>query len=219
MTDPAGPLRLSAVLLAAGAGARMGHRPKGLLQVEGVALVRRLADALVQAGVGETVAVLGHYAQAIEPALAGTAVRCVLNPRPDDGQISSVRLGLRSLSVASDAVMVLLSDQPLVGPAQLRALIDAYLQRPTGTEVVQPHVDGLPGNPVVLSQAVRRQILAQGPEVGCRQWQSAHPDQAYAWHTTDPAYRMDLDTPDDLAAVHRLAGRSLKWPTAWQPDT
>lgn len=215
MTVPSEPLRLSAVLLAAGAGARMGHRPKGLIQVDGVALVRRLADALAQVGVKETVAVLGHHAQAIEPALAGTAVRCMLNPQPDEGQISSVRLGLRSLSEASDAVMVVLSDQPLIGPAQLLALIDAYSQRPVGTEVVQPHVDGLPGNPVVLSQAVRRQILAQGPEVGCRQWQSAHPDRAHAWHTTDPAYRMDLDTVDDLAAVRRLAGLAVAWPEHW----
>jgi molybdenum cofactor cytidylyltransferase len=210
MTDSAWPLRLSAVLLAAGAGARMGHRPKCLLQLDGVALVRRLADALLQAGVSETVAVLGHYAQAIEPALAGTAVRCVLNPSPDDGQTSSVILGLQALSEESDAFMVVLSDQPLIGPAQLRALIRAYLARPAAAEVVQPYVDGLPGNPVLFSQHVRRQILAQG--LGCRQWQAAHPDRVHAWQTTDPAYRVDLDTADDLATIRRQAGLALVWP-------
>jgi molybdenum cofactor cytidylyltransferase len=213
MTDPAWPLRLSAVLLAAGAGARMGHRPKCLLELDGVALVRRLADALVQAGVGETVAVLGHYAQAIEPALAGTAVRCVLNPSPDDGQTSSVLLGLQALSEESDAFMVVLSDQPLIGPPQLRALIRAYLERPAAAEVVQPYVNGLPGNPVLFSQRVRRQILAQG--LGCRQWQAANPDRVYAWHNTDSAYRMDLDTADDLTAMRRKLGRALDWPEGW----
>lgn len=213
------PLRVSAVVLAAGAASRMGHRPKSLLEYEGVALIRRLADALSQVGVGETVAVLGHYASAIESALAGTTIRCVLNPKPDEGQISSLRLGLRALAQPADAVMVLLSDQPLIGEPQLRALINAYLQRPTGTEVVQPHVQGLPGNPVLFSREVQSQILAQGSEVGCRQWQAAHPDRVYAWPTQDQAYRLDLDTADDLAAVRRLAGRSLEWPAAWRPGS
>ncbi len=211
------PLRVSALVLAAGAASRMGHRPKSLLEWEGVALIRRLADALSQVGIVETIAVLGHYASAIESALAGTAVRCVLNPNPDKGQISSLRLGLQALLQPSDAVMVLLSDQPLIGEPQLRALMSAYLQRPTGTEVVQPHVEGLPGNPVLFTREVQLQILAQGPEVGCRQWQAANPDRVHAWPSQDPAYRVDLDTAEDLAVVRRLAGRTLEWPAAWRP--
>jgi molybdenum cofactor cytidylyltransferase len=218
MTAPPRLLRVSAVLLAAGAASRMGHRPKPLIEVDGVALVRRLADALMQVGVCETVVVLGHYAQAVESALVGASVRCVLNPRPDEGQISSLRVGLQSVSDQSEAVMVLLSDQPLIGAPQLRQLIDAYLARPPGVEVLQPQVEGLPGNPVLFSQRVRQEILAQGPEVGCRQWQAAHPDRVQAWASTDRSYRIDLDTAEDLAAVQHELGASLAWPTSSRPQ-
>jgi CTP:molybdopterin cytidylyltransferase MocA len=204
--------------LAAGAASRMGHRPKGLLEWEGVALVRRLVNALSEIGVSEIAVVLGHYAPALQARLLGSPARCLIHPRPQEGQISSLRLGLQSVDPEAQAVMVLLCDQPLIGPAQLRALIEAYEQRPPGTQVVQPHVQGLPGNPVLLSQRARQEILAAGPQYGCRQWQTAHPKQVYAWPSTDRAYRMDVDTPQDLAALAASEGCLLRWP-ADSPDS
>jgi molybdenum cofactor cytidylyltransferase len=43
---------LSAVVLAAGAASRMGHRPKCLLELDGVPLIVRLLRALREAGIG-----------------------------------------------------------------------------------------------------------------------------------------------------------------------
>ncbi len=48
---PQRPLSLAAVLMAAGAGARMGQRPKSLLELDGVPLICRQVMALRQAGV------------------------------------------------------------------------------------------------------------------------------------------------------------------------
>ena len=50
----------AAVLLAAGAGSRMGHRPKSLLLLDGEPLIRRQVHALQTAGASQLVVVLGH---------------------------------------------------------------------------------------------------------------------------------------------------------------
>ena len=50
---------VGAVLLAAGSGSRIGHRPKSLLELGGVPLIRRQLIALSGAGVDEVVVVLG----------------------------------------------------------------------------------------------------------------------------------------------------------------
>ena len=97
-------MRCSAVLLAAGSASRMGHRPKCLLERDGLALIRRTALALLDAGVNEVVVVLGHYAQEVAPALKGLSVRTVTNPHPEQGIISSQRLGLLSIISTCDAV-------------------------------------------------------------------------------------------------------------------
>ena len=70
---------VGAVLLAAGSGSRMGHRPKSLLELGGVPLIRRQLIALSGAGVDEVVVVLGHYADRIEEAVREFPVTLVRN--------------------------------------------------------------------------------------------------------------------------------------------
>ncbi len=104
---------VGAVVLAAGAGSRLGGRPKCLLELGGVPLIRRTLIALSGAGVDEVVVVLGHHAPQIEPLVQDFPVTLARNPSPDDGQVSSQRVGLAALGGKLDAVMVVLADQPL----------------------------------------------------------------------------------------------------------
>ena len=160
----------AAVLLAAGAGSRMGHRPKCLLERDGQALIRRTAQCLLDAGIQDLVVVLGHYAQEIAPALAGLPVTVVINPRPEQGIISSQRLGLQSLSANCDAVVMCLADQPLIETQDITALLQAFSHRPSNTDLVYPQVQGQPGNPVALSAAVRLAVLQANDDFGCQTW-------------------------------------------------
>lgn len=203
---------VGAVLLAAGSASRMGHRPKCMLELGGVPLIRRQLIALSGAGVDEVVVVLGHYAERIEEAVKEFPVTLVRNPDPDAGQISSLRLGLQALSPKMDAVLIALADQPLINSQDINDLIGAYKKRPADTLVVQPTVDGLPGNPVMFSTEVREGILAGEAAIGCRQWQAAHPEQVHRWVTTNQRYRTDVDTLEDIEALATRTGHRLKWP-------
>lgn len=203
---------VGAVLLAAGSGSRLGHRPKGLLELGGVPLVRRMLIALSGAGVDELVVVTGHHAAQIEPLVQDFPVTLVRNPDPDAGQTSSQRLGLAALAGKLDAVVVALADQPLLGAADITALIGAWKKRPEGTEVVFPQVGGQRGNPVIFSAAVRDAVLAGGPDFGARQWQDAHPDRVHPLVTDNRRYRIDIDTTEDLERFARDTGHVLRWP-------
>ena len=207
-----GRLVVGAVLLAAGSGSRMGHKPKCLLELGGVPLIRRQLIALSGAGVDELVVVLGHHAERIEPVVRDFPVTIVHNPDPDAGQNSSLRLGLQALSGKIDSVLVALADQPLINAQDINDLIGAYKKRPAGTEVVQPTVDGLPGNPVMFSQSVREQILAGEARVGCKQWQAANPQAVHPWATPNTRYRTDVDSPEDVEALAARTGHRLVWP-------
>ncbi len=205
---------VGAVLLAAGSGSRMGHKPKSLLELGGVPLIRRQLIALSGAGVDEVVVVLGHHADLIEPVVQTFPVTLVRNLQPDDGQVSSLRLGLAALGGKLDAVIVALADQPLINAQDITALIGAYKKRPEGASVVFPEVGGQRGNPVVFSNAVREQILVGGAHVGCRQWQAANPQAVAPFITDNRRYRVDVDTPEDLEAFARDTGHVLRWPAA-----
>jgi molybdenum cofactor cytidylyltransferase len=203
---------IGAVLLAAGSGSRIGHRPKSLLELGGVPLIRRQLIALSGAGVDEVVVVTGHHAQAIEPVVQHFPVTLVRNPEPEAGQVSSQRIGLAALTGKLDAVIVALADQPLLNAADISALIGAWKKRADGVQVVYPRVGGERGNPVIFSAAVREHILSEDVNVGCRQWQAAHPEAVAAFDTDNRRYRVDIDTPDDLVRFERETGHALRWP-------
>ncbi len=205
---------VGAVLLAAGAGSRLGGKPKCLLELGGVPLIRRQLIALSGAGVDEVVVVLGHHAELIEPAVMNFPVTLIRNPRPDDGQVSSQRLGLAALGGKLDAVIVALADQPLINAQDITALIGAFKKRPAGTAVVYPEVSGERGNPVMFTAEVREQILAGAAHIGCRQWQAANAAAVAPFVTDNHRYKVDIDTPEDLEAFTRNTGHVLRWPAA-----
>ena len=203
---------IGAVLLAAGSGSRMGHRPKSLLELGGVPLIRRQLIALSGAGVDEVVVVLGHHSKEIEPVVQTFPVTIVHNPDPDQGQVSSQRLGLAALGGKLDAVIVALADQPLLNAQDITDLIGAFKKRPEGSQVVFPRVNGDRGNPVIFTQEVREQILHSGLQVGCRQWQTTHPELVTPFDTNNRRYQVDLDTEDDIVRFERETGHRLRWP-------
>jgi molybdenum cofactor cytidylyltransferase len=215
-------MAVGAVLLAAGAGARMGGRPKALLELGGVPLVLRQLIALSGAGVDEVAVVLGHHGEAIEAAVRPLPITLVRNPSPDDGQVSSVRVGLAALSPRLDAVIVGLADQPLIDAQDIVALISAYRKRGEASMVV-PRVtraggETVPGNPVMFDAALREEWLAGGADLACRKWRDRNPERVHWLDTDNQRYSVDIDTPEDLERFAASTGHRLVWPAAYAQE-
>ena len=231
LTPPCPRLRVVAVVLAAGTASRMGGRAKCLLQRDGQTLLNRLLNALETAGIDETVLVLGHNAEVIQPTLPQRArpdvskrgaepmkVHLVLNPKPADGQNSSLHLGLAKASALNPQwLLVALADQPLLEAADLQALIAAVKASADGTQMLQPLVEGQPGNPVMLSHRVMSDLLnhpqGAGPLRGGKEWRQMHPQHCHSWPTANTHYRVDMDTPKDIESLGAQYGIVLSWGT------
>jgi len=210
-------LRIGALILAAGEGARMGRLPKCLIRVDGQTLIRRLRDAMAVMGVARMVAVTGYHAQSIEPELAAMPsmprLQVVRNASPEAGQQSSVRTGLRALGTDFDLIVVALADQPGVGSEELSELISAFRHRPAGTSVVLPMVDGQRGNPVAFSGELIRTMLASG-RLALRKFIDENPQRVHRHLTTNAHFVIDLDTREDVEALARRTGWRLGLPQA-----
>lgn len=204
-------LAVGAVLLAAGESRRMGGRPKSLLRLGGVPLIRRNLIALSGAGVDEVAVVLGHRAEEIEPALLDFPVTIVSNADYRLGRTSSVRSGIAALSERLDAVIVALADQPLINSEDVTALIGAFKKRGSASAVV-PFVDGVRGNPIMLDATVRAAVLAGEARFGCRQWLDAHPEQVARMETSNYHYCVDIDSQEDIDSFEMKYGHALSWP-------
>lgn len=207
-----GGLRAAAVILAAGSGSRLGGVAKALIRIGGITLLQRLIEAVRGAGVDDVLVVTGHYHEAIERVALQCGARVVRNVDAASGQASSVRLGLQHADPRADALMLLLCDQPLLVPSDLVELLDAFVGRAAGEFLVPRVVERGRGNPVLVSRRAVQAILASDVYLACRDYMDAHPDLVSYLDTHNDHYMVDIDQPQDLAAVRARLGRRVELP-------
>jgi molybdenum cofactor cytidylyltransferase len=204
-------LRIGAVLLAAGEGRRMGGVAKSLIRLQGVPLIKRQLIALSGAGVDEVVVVTGHAREAIEAQVQSFPVSLAYNPVYAEGQQGSVRLGLAALNGSFDAVFIVLADQPLIAAGDLTELISAFKKRPSGNVLV-PVVNGQRGNPILLDDVARAQILASDTNLACRHLIDNQPELVHVHETVNTRFITDLDTVQDVQQLAQRTGWTFEMP-------
>ena len=190
-------MSVAGLLLAAGAGRRMG-RPKALVEVAGEPLVVRGIRLLAEGGCRPVVVVVGAQAADVRPLCTGAEV--VEAADWDDGMSVSLRAGLRRLgSTGATAAVVALVDQPLVTPAVVQRLRAAH-GAGAGTAVAT--YAGQPRNPVLLGRSTWAGVAAAAAgDEGARVWLRAHPESVTAVDCSDVGAPDDVDTPQDLAGL------------------
>ena len=190
------------IVLAAGASTRMG-RPKALLPAAGGTFVRTILAVLRDGGVADAVVVIrpGHEALAAEVAAAGHG-RAVINPRADEGQLSSLLAGLDAIDDERlEAALVTLVDVPFVTAATIRLLVARAAA--SSAPIVRAVHGGRHGHPVIFKRSVFAALRAADPSVGAKEVvRSAGIEDV---EVDDPGVLMDIDTPADYA---RLFGRT-----------
>ncbi len=193
-------MRVAGLLLAAGAGRRLG-RPKALVPFDGQLLVERGLALLAAAGCDPVHIVLGAAADTVRAAAALDGAVLADNPHWHTGMASSLRAGLASLPPGVDAVVVTLVDQPLVGPRAVRRLTTAHAN---GARIAVATYDGQPRNPVLLDRSTWAAVAeAAHGDAGARAHLRAHPEQVTAVPCDDTGSPADIDTADDLTACER----------------
>jgi len=188
---------IAAVMLAAVLARRMG-RQKLLLQLQGKPVVRLSVEHIVS-HVEDVVVVTGPEDTAIRQALEDLPVRFAVNPRPQDGQGTSIAAGIAALKPWTTAALIALGDQPRMPAAVVPALLDAF--RRSGQAIVAPVYQGVHGTPVLFSSEVFGELRALTGDAGARAVVKVNPERVEAV-AFDIAMPPDVDTPEDYAKLH-----------------
>jgi len=183
-------------VLAAGSSQRMGIKNKLHLPIDGVPLLRRSLKILLASNIDEVVVVLGHDQESTRALVDELPLQLVYNEAHSSGQMTSVHCGLASLKDSYDGVIVALGDQPALTVADINYLIDAFQNRSSG-EVVVPTFTGERGNPIIISENCRADILAGTRNLGCRKFIENNPELICKVEMPNPGVVIDLDTPQE----------------------
>jgi nicotine blue oxidoreductase len=190
--------RVAGLVLAAGAGRRFGG-PKAVVELDGQRLVDRAARVLADAAVSPVVVVSG----AVPLVVPGAEI--VHNKTWHEGIGSSLRAGLSWIAANSsaDAAVVLLVDQPGIGPRAVRRLLASGDDPAT---LAVSTYDGRRSHPVLLGRDHWAGIVASAADdVGARAYLAGR-DDVREVPCADVADDTDLDTPEDVDQAR------LRWP-------
>ncbi|GAB2856178.1 nucleotidyltransferase family protein [Hymenobacter ruber] len=191
----AGPVAL--LLLAAGASTRMG-RPKQLLLYHGRTLLRHAAETAVASSCAPIVLVTGALHESLVAEVSGLPIHAIHNPDWETGMASSIRAGLGALAgTAPVAVLIMLTDQPLVTPELLRELM-ARQQQTQAPVVAATYGDTL-GVPAVFAAAKLPELLELQGQQGAGRLIASY--GAAVQRVPFPEGLLDVDTPAQYAAL------------------
>lgn len=205
------PVQLAGLVLAAGDSTRMGI-DKALLPwpppspgETGSSHHTLLSAALVafEPLTRHNFVVAGRNADAIATLVGACGAYLVRNPSPENGQFSSLQIGLRDLlDRGCDAAIITPVDCPPLSLASLERLHCAFLGALTaGFWAVAPEHDGKHGHPLLASRDLIDAFLNAPITGNAREILHAHASRVIYVPVPEPLAKAGLNTPQDYAAV------------------
>ena len=187
------PLRLDAVVLAAGAGRRFGGRKLLAPWGEGDVLGAAIAIAR-QAPIRTLILVTGA-----EPGLGadrqGVSI-AVQAESWDQGMAHSLKAGLESVPPDSQGVFIFLGDMPRIPPSVLHPMVDAL---EAGAPAAATSFEGRRGHPVLVSSHLFPALLKLEGDQGAREVLDGLGHRLALVPAPDDGVLFDIDRPEDLA--------------------
>ncbi len=192
----------TAIFLAAGSSRRMGARNKLLLPYQGQALVAHTYQQLYQSEIENIVLVTGFEQERITQALQAFQPHIIYNEQHLTGMTSSIQVAVQHLPTSTKAFMVCLADMPFLTSTDYNQLLQTFQQHfHDQALIIQPCVNGRPGNPIIFSHHFRTAILAHQQPEGCKEIVQQNKSVLISVSLDNPLIFNDIDTALDYEKV------------------
>ena len=188
--------QVGAVIMAAGAGIRMG-RQKLLLPLGGRPLLDYVLSAVAALPLADAVAVIGEPQEKLADLCHRHGIRSVYNPARETGQASSITLGLETMAPDLDGILFLTGDQPFLPAVLLDRLLQHFTELDDNRCIVLPGCNGENRGPVLFGAYWYPDLKALTGDGGGRSIVRRRPQQVHTVAWDDESAFWDADTWDD----------------------
>jgi molybdenum cofactor cytidylyltransferase len=185
------PVRVAAVVLAAGASRRLGS-PKQLALLGDETLLERAVRVAREAGCSPVVVVLGAESELVSRGVPEDAV-VVMNDQWMEGMGASIRDGVGACNGVAEGILVMTCDQPSVTADHLRLLM-------ADREIRASRYAGRRGVPAFFPKKCFGELMALQGDTGARELLGS------AETVELEGGELDVDTVADLARVREMFG-------------
>ena len=122
-------------------------------------------------------------------------VTITINPDYEEGMLSSVRCGIRSLPDRCEGVLVALGDQPGITSQLIDEMAGTFAASEKG--ILVPLYAGKRGHPILFSRSYCDEVMSRYDNVGLRGLLRAHSEDLFELSVSSAAVLSDMDYPED----------------------
>ena len=183
--------RLGCLVMAAGNAQRFGEN-KLAMELDGKTLIQRAMEA-VPKGVFSAVTVVTQYA-AVERLAGEFGFSAIHNAHPDWGISYTIRLGTEAMKDC-DAILYLVSDQPLLTAETVRRVAEQWTRQPE--KIVGAAHNGKRGNPCIFPARFFEELCQLKEDHGGNTVIRCHPEVLVTVEVPQQELT-DCDTPEAL---------------------
>lgn len=182
-----------AIVLAAGESSRM-NSPKALLKIGKESFVQCVVRKLKECGIDFIYVIGGPHHEATKKEIPDIEV--IFNSRYKEGQLSSLKEGLRNLPTGSSEAIIWPVDQPLVKMETVKLLWDSY--RKAKKRITLPEYQSHRGHPVIYDRhAIHTLLTLNTATQTAKDLQTVYEGETQVVAVEDPGVIIDIDTPED----------------------
>jgi molybdenum cofactor cytidylyltransferase len=153
--------------------------------------------------------VAGKNAPDLTPVIYANGASLIVNPAPERGQFSSLQTGLQEvLNRGRDAALITLVDRPPVKGETIEILDEAFERaiREWKWATIPEH-QGKHGHPFFAGREMIEAFLKAPAASSAREIEHAHQDKIAYVPVDDPHILVNVDTPEQYAALPEPALR------------
>ena len=193
---------ISAIITASGKAERFGS-DKLMYKVNSKPLIYYVIDNVIKANFYERLIVLRN--NNLKQYAESSGFHTVWNDNYENGMSESIILGIKNVSLNSDAAMIIPGDIPLMTAGCLNRLIDHFNN--SGKGIAGFLINGVPASPVIFSRKYFNELLQLKGDHGGKPVIMRHMDDFSGIEAPDNSL-MDIDTISDAEKLEKIINKS-----------
>lgn len=193
-------MRFSILILAAGSSSRLGQ-PKQLVEFQGETLIHRITRTALSI-CDDVLVVLGANAELVEQDLHpfSEQIKTIFNPNWQEGMGTSIRIGTEKLAPNTDAIIILLCDQPYVSSEKLQKMLQIFAN--FHQPIIACEYKNQLGVPMLFDKTIFPELLNLQGDRGARAFLHKYTGRIGIVDFQEGGF--DIDTLEDLNKLNTL---------------
>jgi molybdenum cofactor cytidylyltransferase len=185
-------MKISALILAAGKGSRIG-KPKLMLEINNKSFINVILERIKSAGIDDVICIVSG--ETYEWAKKNITCNIVINPEPEKGMISSVYYGAMKLEIC-DGVIIIPVDHPYVEVDTYKFLIEEFNNN--NDSIIKPRYEGKSGHPVLVPYETAKSVNKEDFSNGLKEVIKKSGRKQIYIDVNDKGILKNINTKEDL---------------------